>query len=221
MKIPYHPRTPKAFGRLLCVLTILNLSADKSPSGTARHLANLLEVDPSVVNAWFRGDLHGNKPLSVENFRKVVFLFWHKPYGLQSKDDVLEFAKAAGEDYVLDLHRKSFLNELATQEMTVVSHPNTKHLHSAPAFELQRTDLLRKVRQLARRCQSLGSPLVLRGPPGIGKSILIQQVERDNQLRGMFPDPILTANLNGNPSHATLLAWLEETGLGFSPLALR
>jgi len=221
MKIPYHPRTPIAFGRLLNVLTILNLPVDKSPSGTARHLANLLEVDPSMVIAWFRGDLHGNKPLSVENFRKVVFHFWHKPCGLQSKEDVFEFAKAAGEDYVLELQRKSFMGELVTQGVSSKSHPNIKQLHSTPAFELQRTDLLRNIHKLARRCQSLGSPMVLRGPPGIGKTILIQQVGRDNQLRGMFPDPLLNTSLNGNPSLTTLLAWLEETGLGFSPLAWR
>ena len=219
MKIPYHPRTPRDFGRLLYALTILNLSADKSTSGTARHLANLLEVDPSMVNTWFRGDLHGNKPLSVENFRKVVFLFWGKPCGLQSKDEVLEFAQAAGEDYVLDLHRKSFLSELAILGHSVALERNAEKLHPTPAFEVPRTDLVRKVHQLARCCQSLGSPLVLRGPPGIGKTILIQQVGRDNRLRGMFPDPLLTTNLNGNPSHATLLAWLEDTGLGFSPLA--
>ena len=201
------------------MLTISTLPVDKSHSGTTRYLANLLVVDPSMINAWFRGDLHGNKPLSVENFRKVVFLFWGKPCGLQSKEDVLEFAQAAGEDYVLDLQRKSFMDELVTQGVSSISSQHIKQLHSTPAFELQRTDLLRKVHQLARRCQSLGSPLVLRGPPGIGKSILTQQVGRDNQLRGMFPDPILTTNLNGNPSHATLLAWLEETGLGFPPLA--
>lgn len=217
MKFQYSPRSSREFGRLLKVLTILNLPVDQSLSGTARHLANLLEIDLSMVSAWFRGDLHGNKPLSVENFRKIIFLFLGKPCGLQSKEDVLEFAQLAGEDYALDLQRQSFLDKLVIQAVSSISQPNTKQLHVTPAFELQRTDLLRKINQLARRCQSLGSPLVLLGPPGIGKTILIHQLERDKELRRMFPDQVLTTDLKAGSYHSALRAWLEDIGLGVSP----
>ena len=146
----------------------MNLPAHIPPKGAIRHLVDLLGIDPSAVSAWIRGDLYNNKPLTVENFLKIVQHFWGKPNGLHSRDDVLEFARAAGEDYIFALQRKSFLDALANQSRPAAHEQKTKQSHPVPAFEVSRTGLIRKVHQMARRCQALGSPLVFLGPAGIG-----------------------------------------------------
>ena len=219
MHIHCRPRTPRDFGRLLHAMTVLNLPANTPPKGATKYLANLLGIDPSAVSAWMRGDLRENKPLRIENFQKIVRYFLGKPNGLHSLSDALEFANAAGEEYVFALQRNAFLDSLANQSRPVAHEQKTKQTCHLPAFEVSRTDLIRRVHKMARRCQALGSPLVLLGAAGMGNTTLLQQIGHDQWINNMYPRPFLSANLNGISIDTTLLTWLEETGLGFSPLA--
>ena len=127
MQIHCHPRTPRDFGRLLHAITVLNLPANTPPKGATKYLANLLGVDASAVSAWMRGDLRQNKPLRIENFQKIVQHFWGRPNGLQSPNDAIEFAYAAGEEYVFALQRNAFLDALIKHSSPIAHEQKTKH----------------------------------------------------------------------------------------------
>ncbi|MFH1633360.1 MAG: hypothetical protein ABIG63_05030 [Chloroflexota bacterium] len=221
MKINYHPRTPLEFGRVLHALSILSLHTHENHTSPAKFLATALDVDSSLVNAWFRGQLRGNKSLSLPNFRKLILHFLNHPRNLLSTEDIPQFARAAGEDYALELERESFLAALAARKPVTVPQPHKEVCCPPAAAEVLRKDLIQKVQRGARRCQMLGSPLVLQGPPWIGKTTLLKQLARDPQLRRMFPDRVLIAQLDKNIPSSHQRVWLQESSVGFSPLAHR
>ena len=221
MKIHYHPRTPLEFGRALHALSILSLHTHENHTSPAKLLAIALDVDSSLVNAWFRGQLQGNKSLSLLNFRKLILHFLNHPRNLLSIEDLPQFARAAGEDYALEIERESFLAALAAHKPVTVPQFHKEVCYPPPYTEVLRNDLIQKVRICARRCQMLGSPLVLQGPPGIGKTTLLKQLAHDPQLRRMFPDRVLSAQIDRNIPSSYQRVWLQESSVGFSPLAHR
>lgn len=226
MKINYHPRTPLEFGRVLHALSILSLHTHKNHTSPAKLLATALDVDSSLVNAWFRGQLRGNKSLSLLNFRKLILHFLNHPRNLLSIEDLPQFAQAAGEDYALEIERESFLTALATCKPVTLPQAHLPQTHKKVCYppsaaEVLRTDIIKMVQTRARRCQMLGSPLVLQGPPGIGKTTLLKQLARDSLLRRMFPDRVLSAQLDRNIPSSYQRVWLQESIVGFSPLAYR
>ena len=221
MKINYHPRTPLEFGRVLHALSILSLHTHKNHTSPAKLLATALDVDSSLVNAWFRGQLRGNKSLSLLNFRKLILYFLNHPRNLLSIEDIPQIARAAGEDYALEIERESFLAALAARKPVTLPQSHKKVCYPPSAAEVLRTDIIKMVRTHARRCQMLGSPLVLQGPPGIGKTTLLKQLARDPLLRRMFPDRVLSAQLDINSPSSYQRVWLQESSVGFSPLAYR
>ncbi len=86
-------QNPRDFGLALLILTLLNLPPEHAPKEALRYLAAELNVDPSLVQAWVRGEVRGRKALTPVNFRKLLLFFLRQPQGLRTSAAVRAFAQ--------------------------------------------------------------------------------------------------------------------------------
>jgi hypothetical protein len=209
-----------SLGRAIDVLAIDTRSPNAKKKAIP-YLADQTAIPYAVINNCRNGK--PNEPsgrLTPAYFRQLIEYFWGIPGGLQSVDDVLALAEAAGEDYVIELRKEWFKNlAIPKDELSGIGH---NPQYPRPAFQISRSDVIQEIERLADQSMILSSPIVVLGAPGSGKSEMMRQLaglKSNHRLRQRFPDVTLMVSQVGNDLQVVLLSLLLQMGKDVSPLA--
>ena len=91
---------PAQAGQAILSLAI-NVLTPEQHSQARKSLTKCLydqnESEYSKVAGWCRGEFtDAKRPMTPDDFQKLVNVFWHKPGGIQSVDEVLALARCIG-----------------------------------------------------------------------------------------------------------------------------
>lgn len=212
------PNSPKYFGESLRDLSVEAFTL-KSPRQAITTLASHLQMETNGVDyrrvaRWTNGDFENRRGrLTPLHFRSLITIFW-KRHALTHVDEITALARCAGEDFALDA-KKNWVWELTGLEIPILSTATpTDPRYPNISQRIPRTDFVEKVVDQVVFCITNRQPLVIYGPPGIGKTTFIKILEHQHsihpKLRHHFPDGLLRANLGGQGASVFLQVWLKK-----------
>ena len=181
--------------------------------GAMPYLAAQLNIHPSVLSPWRNGKYRKNSQaaLSEGHFQNLITYFWRCPHNpLKDLDDIYTLAAAAGEEYTLYLHKEWFLKLVEGHKAIQLPPPPERDHYPRSRWLVARQSLQEQICLQARYCLVQRAPLVIYGPPGIGKSTLIDQLAAVPEARTRFGERILIAHLNGGSHNYFLHQWLRQ-----------
>jgi hypothetical protein len=169
---------PEAFGRSLDIMISRNLPAGLSPSKGAGWLADELGIEPGMINAWVRGEfLSGKRRMTAEHFRRLVMLFYGKPLSPKTPQEAAAWAACADREYASDLTSGWFEVWLAGHSVTRPETPTVTMPRQRSGL-IERSDLQKIMQKRAVQARVNRQPLVVWGPPGSGKTSLVEVYAR-------------------------------------------
>ena len=219
---------PQAAGERILYLS-QNILNNGNRHGAQVKLARSLygeEYDSkkSKVSGWCRGKfLDESKPLKIKDFQEIVNLFWQKPGGIQTFDEVFELARCIGYIKVgtdtgnlVDLLERTWLENLG---YTVTDQANNSPLRDTRyprnTKSITRQAFLDEIyRQFIPMAMDRKQPILIFGEPGTGKTTLIDQIRIPKQLGESAEKRIFFLNGQGISEH--LRVWYQEL-IGIEP----
>jgi hypothetical protein len=211
------PNNPKEFGKAIEKLAEMVFCPCTEPSPTYALIQALgaigQDIDYSTLRGWIRGKFSRTKQgrFYPHHFQMLIEIFWNKPNGLSSGDELRALAYCAGAEYVKELENDWVLKLVGAYPPKADILSSQKSDYTVPPNLLvQRTDWLKNVREKMLTCSQRGIPLVLYGVPGIGKTCFIKQLSKEQELRQTFSSGILVAFLNGKDTRLYLEAWHQD-----------
>lgn len=190
----------EGFGQRLLFIALQNLQpgTPKKRRAAVLEFANedALGFDTSGVYAWFNGDIDGKKPLIEESFKRILKYYIGKP-GLESIEEIEAFA---------GLGPKRLMDVVCSQEIQaiIVEHHIPRSLPQEKEKYLERSELWMRLNHLLEQSEQEPQLIVLQGPPGVGKSTLLERLRTSARVRSRFPE-VLYASFDKN---ASLEDWL-------------
>jgi len=190
----------EGFGQRLLFIALQNLppGMPKKRRMAVLQFANedALGFDPSGVYAWFNGDIDGKKPLIKDSFIRILEFYIGKP-GLQSMDEVEAFA-GLGPSRLMDVVSSEAIRSILEDRHIPRSLPQKKEKY------LERNELWKQLYHLLEQSEHEPQLIVLQGPPGVGKSTLLERLRTSSKVRSRYPE-VLYASCDKN---ASLEDWL-------------
>jgi hypothetical protein len=170
------------FGHFLEKLVIQNLRPGliRNKRQAALQLAGQLNMDISAIYRWLRGDLSGKKPLTVETLRRIIDLYLGLP-GLGTQA-LLEYWLALGpQNYHVLLEDPEVLRILRQRRIPAGPDWREDGLVTRSGIEQAvRTQLQHSTTRF----------VVLKGPPGVGKTCLLEKVYKAPWAHSAYRDVI-------------------------------
>lgn len=204
---------PGSFGK--AIKTLANLNNRQKYSTPGIYLQKELQFTKYLVSSIFNGryssDTH--KPMSIEIFRKIIEFFWGKPIGINHPDELVGLARCAGPTYLKSLNVNDWFYCLTKKQLNeyYVDIPTENFLFSKldNIQEVNRDDILEKIYENSKTCIKERSRVILYGALGIGKSIILNQVETFLVEKGVNFDIVLNANFK-EKSRSILRKWYQK-----------
>ncbi|MBN2146701.1 MAG: ATP-binding protein [Anaerolineales bacterium] len=190
------------FSAYLLQVVLANLPPDIPKTwGNAKHeLACLPEklspdhgipLDKSAINAWLHGQIKGSKPLTEQNIRKILEYYYGKR-GLKTVAAVRYWLSMGPSDFLVLLDDFNFKQWTRGRQIPEGEPVWRQQWVPRPRVWAQ----IEKHLQLDLKNQSREHPLgpkvlVLHGPPGIGKTTLLDMINA-SPLAHLYYDQVVT-----------------------------
>lgn len=217
-----EPDKPALAGQVILQLAERVLAPEKK-NQARRQLSEQLFPDSadeySKIAGWCRGEFVDSKrPMTPDDFQKLAMLFWQKPGGLQTIDDVLSLARCIGYVKVgsrtirslVDHLDRGWLEGLGYVKPQDVNLPvrDSRYIHTP--INLPRTDFLRQLVELFPLAQNARRPIVILGQPGTGKTKFIEYLENQKWPGQPSDEMRRIVYLNGGSLQPHLRAWYQD-----------
>jgi len=208
----------------LSEITFLHRKRHGAQTALAKKLyPDKFESNKSKVSRWCKGeflDAHGR--FTPNDFQKIVALFWQKPDGFQTVEDVFALARCIGKvkfgsgaRNLVDLLDRDWLASLgyADPERAInIPQPDSRYPRNTKLF--LRNDLLKRIEEIMPLAIRSRQPIVIHGQPGTGKTTLIEQISNQKQWENLGTRRTFYLNEQGIVSH--LRAWYDDL-IGMAP----
>ncbi len=176
------------------------------------------ESEYSKVAGWCRGEFtDAKRPMTPDDFQKLVNVFWHKPGGIQSVDEVLALARCIGnvkvgtrtERKLADMLDRKWLESLGYHQTPDSGLSIRDMRYPRTGVNIPRTDVIQKLENVLLLAEKAQRPIVVVGQPGTGKSKMVESLEQKQW--GRYPDGLYKViYLNGGGLLPHLRAWYQE-----------
>jgi DNA polymerase III delta prime subunit len=166
------------FGEYLHDLVLVNLApgVEKSTRQAVGYIRKEMGFDITLGYAWFHGKIDGDKKLSVGAFKHLINHFLGKP-GLKTVSSIEHLVSLVPPMYRVILDDPQLAGWLSERQILA----GTPVMHSE---QIRRTALHNQIRErLVRRS---GRSLILHGPPGVGKTSLLETLYHYPLLQARF-----------------------------------
>jgi hypothetical protein len=218
---------PRIAGEIITHLSqiiFLNNKRHGAQTALAKKLyPDNFETNRSKVSRWCKGeflDSHGR--FTPYDFEKIVGLFWQKPDGIQTVEEVLALARCIGKvkfgsevRSLVDLLNRDWLESLGYADPEKVNNfPILDNRYPRNQKLFLRNDLVKKIEEIIPLAIRSKQPIVIQGQPGIGKTTLIEQISNRKQWKHLGTQKTFFLNDQGIASH--LRAWYDEL-IGMAP----
>ncbi len=208
----------------LSEITFLHSKRHGAQTALAKKLyPDKFESNKSKVSRWCKGeflDPHGR--FTPNDFQKIVALFWQKPDGFQTVDDVFGLARCIGKvkfgseaRSLVDLLDRDWLESLGytdPKRVDNIPQPDNRYPRNTKLF--LRNDLLKRIEEIIPLAINSKQPIVIHGQPGTGKTTLIEQISNKKQWENLGTQRTFYLNEQGIVSH--LRAWYDDL-IGMAP----
>ncbi len=166
------------FGEYLHDLVLVNMApgVEKSTRQAVGYIRKEMGFDITLSYAWFRGKIDGDKKLSVGAFKNLIHHFLGKP-GLKTVATVQHLVSLAPPMYRVILQDPQLTAWLSERQILV----GTPVRHSE---QIRRTAIHNQIRELL--VNRSGRSLILHGPPGVGKTTLLETLYHYPLLQARF-----------------------------------
>lgn len=218
---------PQAAGERILFLS-QNILNNGKRHGAQVELARSLygeEYDSkkSKVSGWCRGEfLDGSKPLKIKDFQEIVNLFWQKPGGIQTFDEIFELARCIG--YIkVGKGTGKLINLLDRTWLENLGYSENEQINNSPLQDIRyprnikpviRHSLLDEINLIIPKAMERRKPVIIFGEPGTGKTTFVDQIKAPQHWGDLTEKR--SFYLNGQGMSAHLRAWYQEL-IGFEP----
>lgn len=217
-KLPKHE--PRTAGKELVSLTSAVFLNGRT-RGAASELARQLYPEKyhsriSTVAGWCRGEfLDDRGRMTPNDFQQMMGLFWNKPNGIRSVDEILDLARCVGKvkfgsevRELADVLDHDWLSSLGLPAVEQENDLQADHRYPRNAKTVLRTAFLEEVIARSMKTAVFKRPLVIYGQAGTGKSTLVEQMMRSKFWQDLDHKRVFF--LNGQGIHLHLRAWYQE-----------
>lgn len=204
---------PKSFAKAIKTLADLNNRQKYTSPGI--YLQNELQLNEFLVSSIFNGRYISDKQkqMSIPIFRKIIEHFWGKPIGINHPDEVVGLARCAGPKYLKSLNNNDWFYCLTKKQFTEYNAVIPTEDFLLPKVddlvEINRDDILEKIFENSKTCMKDRSRIVLYGSIGIGKTKVLNQVEKFFMKKDVKFDIVLSANFK-EKSKNILRKWYQK-----------
>jgi hypothetical protein len=212
---------PQMAGEIITSLSetiLLNNTRHGAQTALAKKLfPDKFEASKSKVSRWCRGeflDPHGR--FTPNDFQMIVGLFWQKPSGIQSVEEVLALARCIGKvkfgsevRNLIDLLSRDWLESLGyvdPERVNNIPQPDNRYPRNTKLF--LRNELMKTIEEIIPLAINSKQPIVIQGQPGTGKTTLIEQFSNRKQWECLGTRRTFYLNDRGIVSH--LRDWYDE-----------
>ncbi len=206
-------RTYPAFGERLFSIAVENL-----PHGTARDKSAVVTFfrneayfgfDPTCTYAWLRGEVQGTKPLAMENFKRLL-LFYIGKNGLSSLEEINQWIASGPKRYRGIMQNPELLDAIQSAKIPKHSMDQTEHCKIRDQVWNRITDLVCGDREGDKHRSAKSRLFVIQGPPGIGKTLMLERLRTDPCIRCHF-DEVFFSSCDTHVSPKTIFEfWMGK-----------
>lgn len=166
------------FGEYFQDLVLVNLppGVEKSTRQAVIYVKEQINSDYTLIYAWFRGKIEGRKSLSIWILKELLRHFLGKP-GLKTLATVQHWISLGPPKYLVILDDPQFKLWLHERQIAV-GNPIYR------SEQVRRTGLHNQIRE--RLVKRQGRSLILHGPPGVGKTSLLETLYHYPLLQARF-----------------------------------
>ena len=166
------------FGEYFQDLVLVNLppGVEKSTRQAVIYVKDQTMSDYTLIYAWFRGRIDGRKSLTVWVFKDLIRHFMGKP-GLKTLSTIQHWVSLGPSKYQAILDDPQFKFWLLEREIA-----DGEPVHRSE--QIIRTGLRNQIRE--RLVKRQGRSLILHGPPGVGKTTLLETLYHYPLLQARF-----------------------------------
>lgn len=196
-----------AFGDKLFSIASRNLphgvEKDKNSVVTFFRKQSALSFDTSSTYAWLNGNISGTKPLVADNFKRIL-LFYIGKDGLNTLEEIHEWIALGPEKYEAVLNSDEVQAVLHTRKILHHVIDQGEELAERQKLWARLTQLIRTASQRAPSSSLEDNLIAIQGPPGVGKTMLLDRLRSDPAIQACF-DEIFYARCNPQISPQTFL----------------
>lgn len=194
----------KLFGKRLLDIVVQNL-----PPGQTRNKPSAvhfmmneerLGFDRSSIYGWFRGDIVEIKPLVEENFKRILLFYIGRP-GLRTIEEIEDFALAGLPEYY-DVLQSAEIQQAIAERKVVRLPPHEKLI--------VREEIRSHLTNLLETGGAYTSTIVIQGPPGIGKTLLLERLRDSAKVQAEFSEIYYASCDDQHPLQEWLTLWKKK-----------